>query len=126
MNQSLHATATSRLYQAGVDEQLMMEITGHRSLEGVRTNGESYKRSSDTQHETLSDIPNCSKRPRVENVVQQSPHVQLQLSSASMVFSATQHSQELSALSLPSAVFNGCTVMQLLRWHTPTVTEVTK
>ena len=32
-NHSLRATATSRLYQAGVDEQQAMEITRHRSLE---------------------------------------------------------------------------------------------
>ena len=34
---SLRATVTSRLYQSGVDEQLLMERTGHRSLEGVRS-----------------------------------------------------------------------------------------
>ena len=32
---SLRATATSRLYHAGVDEQLVMEVTGHCSVEGV-------------------------------------------------------------------------------------------
>ena len=34
-NHSLRATSTSRLYQSGVDEQLVMERTGHRSLTGV-------------------------------------------------------------------------------------------
>ena len=58
-NHSLRATATSRLYHSGVDEQLIMERTGHRSLEGVR----SYKRTSDTQGENLSDILNLEKRP---------------------------------------------------------------
>ena len=58
-NHSLRATAATRL---GVDEQLVMERTGHRSLEGVR----SYKRTSDLQHEALSDILNC-KVARVEN-----------------------------------------------------------
>ena len=48
-NHSLHAT---RLYQAGVDEQLIMERTGHRSLEGVR----SYKHTSEGQREAASDI----------------------------------------------------------------------
>ena len=38
------ATAATRLYNAGVDEQLIMETTGHRSLEGVR----SYKRTSES------------------------------------------------------------------------------
>ena len=57
-NHSLRATAATRLYQSGVDEQLVMERTGHRSLEGVR----SYKRTSDIQREALSDILN--KRTR--------------------------------------------------------------
>ena len=42
-----HATITSRLYQSGINEQLVMERTDHRSVEGVR----SYKRTSDEQRE---------------------------------------------------------------------------
>ena len=53
-NHSLRATATSRLYHHGIDKQLVMERTGHRSLEGVRA----YKRTSNTQRETLSNILN--------------------------------------------------------------------
>ena len=51
-NHSLRATAATRLYQAGVDEQLVMEKTGHRSIEGVR----SYKHTSEQQLQQLSDI----------------------------------------------------------------------
>ena len=47
---SLQVTAATRLYQSGVEEQLIMEKTGHGSLEGVR----SYKRISDEQRESLS------------------------------------------------------------------------
>ena len=57
-NHSLRATTATRLYQSGVDEQLVMEHTGHRSLDSVRH----YKRTSDEQCEALSDILN-SKRP---------------------------------------------------------------
>ena len=57
-NHSLRATTATRLYQLGVDEQLVMERTGHRNLDGVRH----YKRTSDKQQEALSDILN-SKRP---------------------------------------------------------------
>jgi len=60
-NHSLRATTATRLYQCGVDEQLVMECTGHRSLEGVHN----YKRTSDMQRETLSDILN-TKKPRVD------------------------------------------------------------
>ena len=55
-NHSLRATAATRLYQSGVDDQ---ERTGHCSLEGVH----SY-RTSDTQCQVLSDILNCSKKSR--------------------------------------------------------------
>ena len=55
-NHSLRATTATRLYQAGVDEQLIMERTGHRSLDGVR----SYKRTSDEQRVALSDIVNLT------------------------------------------------------------------
>ena len=50
MNHSLRATTATRLYQAGVDEQLIMERTGHRSIKGVR----SCKRTSQERQETLS------------------------------------------------------------------------
>ena len=45
-NHSLRATCATRLYKEGLDEQLIMERTGHRSLSGVR----SYKRTSDVHH----------------------------------------------------------------------------
>ncbi len=50
----IRATAATRLYNAGVDEQMIMETTGHRSLEGVR----SYKRTSECQKKSVSDILN--------------------------------------------------------------------
>ena len=94
-----------------MDKQLVMERTGHRSLEGVR----SYKRTSDTQQEALSDILNCSKRTRVEDpspqysIATASP-TNVQSASGSTVFAKSNTSQELRALSLPSSVFNDCTV----------------
>ena len=48
-NHSLRATAATRLYLSGVDEQLVMELTGHRSIEGIR----SYKRTSREQQENV-------------------------------------------------------------------------
>ena len=53
-NHSLRATSTSRLYQSGAEEQQVMERTGHRSVEGVR----SCKRTSEKQRQALSDILN--------------------------------------------------------------------
>ena len=41
-NHSLRVTAATRLFQAGVDEQLIMKRTGHCSIDGVRT----YKRAT--------------------------------------------------------------------------------
>jgi hypothetical protein len=56
-NHSLRATTATRLYSEGVDEQLVMERTGHRSIEGIR----SYKRTSSEQQENISDILNGKK-----------------------------------------------------------------
>ena len=41
-----------RLYQSGVDEQLVMERTGHRSIDGIR----SYKRTADFQRENIFEL----------------------------------------------------------------------
>ena len=61
-NHSLRATAATRLYSSGIDEQLVMERTGHRSAEEVR----SYKRTSSEQQEAVSDILSLCKRPCTE------------------------------------------------------------
>ncbi|XP_013380784.1 zinc finger MYM-type protein 2 [Lingula anatina] len=51
-NHSLRATTATRLFRRGVDEQLIMTKTGHRSVEGVR----SYKRPSEQQEQHISRI----------------------------------------------------------------------
>ena len=56
---SLRATAATRLYASGIDEQLVMERTGHHSIEGIR----SYKRTSSEQQQDVSDIlSNCKRQ----------------------------------------------------------------
>ena len=91
----------SRNYQqaiplhSGVDEQLVMEQTGHRSLEGVC----SYKRMSDQQWKALFDILNCPKRPRthsVESALQPPPPWSL---AQTYISSETQIHQLLCGLS---------------------------
>ncbi len=64
-NHSLRAIAATRLYSSGIDEQLVMERTGHRSLEGVR----SYKRTSTEQQETVSDILSNAKKQCSESTL---------------------------------------------------------
>ncbi len=62
-NHSLRATATTRLYDAQVDEASIMERTGHRSVNGVRA----YKRGSETLQEITSSVLNGSeKKAKVE------------------------------------------------------------
>ena len=63
-NHSLRATTATRLFQAGVDEQLIMEKTGHTSLDGVR----SYKRTSSTQQQCLSDILNTNSKSVISDL----------------------------------------------------------
>ena len=74
-NHLLRVTNATRLFQSGVDEQLIMARTGHRSVEGVR----SYKRISHEQRQTLSEVLNSAtngneepntevKKPRIEEL----------------------------------------------------------
>ena len=57
-NHSLRATAATRLFEAGVDEQLIMSRTGHRSCDGVR----SYKRQTEQLKKVTSDVLNASRQ----------------------------------------------------------------
>ena len=50
-NHSLRASSASRMYNSNVDEQLICEVTGHRS-NAVH----SYKRTCDDQRKTISNI----------------------------------------------------------------------
>ena len=34
-NHSLRVTAATRLFRRGVDEQVIMNVTGHRSVDGI-------------------------------------------------------------------------------------------
>ena len=49
-NHSLRSTAATKMYQNGIDEQLIMEIMGHRSLAVC-----GYKRTSDKQRKMASN-----------------------------------------------------------------------
>ena len=49
-NHSLRATTATRLFHVDVDEQLIMERTGHRSHDGVRSN----KRTCTEQQQQIS------------------------------------------------------------------------
>ena len=53
-NHSLRATAATRLFEAKVDEQLIMQRTGHSTTSGVR----SYKRVGEKLKPVKSDILN--------------------------------------------------------------------
>ena len=72
-NHSLRATATTRLYDALVDEATIMERTGHRSTDGVRA----YKRTSEKLKESSSNVLNqCEKKPKVEDSLKAvTPHL---------------------------------------------------
>ena len=64
MNHSLRATLASRMFQSNVPEQIIKEVTGHRS-DCVRT----YKRTSDDIRKDASEkISGDSKGGKVEKV----------------------------------------------------------
>ena len=100
---SRRATAATRLYASGVDEQLVMERTGHRSIEGIR----SYKRTSSKQQEAVSDLLTNPKRICIEGA-QSSTEVVLPemavVSQGSTVSSAASESSTDTSIDLPSSV----------------------
>lgn len=63
-NHSLRSTSTTRLYNAHVDEQLIMLRTGHTSTKGVRC----YKRTSEQLLEETSDILNKKSKLEPEQI----------------------------------------------------------
>ena len=64
-NHSLRATAATRLFEAGVDEQLIMQRTGHSTTAGVR----SHKRIGEKIRSVTSDVLNCNKKVKTEESV---------------------------------------------------------
>ncbi len=60
-NHSLRVTTATRLFQAGIDEHLIMKRTAQRSLDGIRL----YKRISTEQELTVSSVLNSE--PASEN-----------------------------------------------------------
>lgn len=97
-NHSLRATSASRLHQSGVEEQMVMERTGHRSVDGVR----SYQRTSEEQRIALSDILN--HRPAVststEHLTSTANTVQLQSTTGALT----------GVYNLQSATFSHCNI----------------
>ena len=57
-NYTLRVTTATRLFDEGVDEQLIVDRTGHSSTDGVST----YKRTSDKLKELTSDVLNCGTK----------------------------------------------------------------
>ena len=65
-NHSLRATAATRMFDAGVDEQLIMSRTGHSSTVGVR----SYKRITSSLKEKTSNVLNGPSGPDTSSTCQ--------------------------------------------------------
>ena len=56
VHREFRVTSANRLFQSGMDEQLIVSRTGHRSVQGVRT----YKKISDDQRQTISSVLNAT------------------------------------------------------------------
>ena len=62
-NHSLRVTSATRLFQNGIDEQLIMSNTGHRSVDGVRC----YKRIGEEQKKHMSSVLNSTTNGEQSN-----------------------------------------------------------
>ena len=96
-NHSLRATAT-RLYLLGIDEQLVMESSGHRSTEGIR----SYKHTTMEQKEVVSDILSNTKWQCKQVAVREKP-AENEASNTDIMTSSNHYSNTANLLvSLPT------------------------
>ena len=68
-NHSLRASLATRLYDAEVDEQLIMSRTSHSSTEGVRA----YKRASTKLKQVTSDVLNNPQRKPLKELTVAQP-----------------------------------------------------
>ena len=73
---SLRVTAATRLFLAGVNEQLIMKRMGHRSVDGVRK----YKQISEEQNENSSKILNQEKKIKLKDQTGASKQMPLNIS----------------------------------------------
>ncbi len=62
-NHSLRVSAATHLFDSGVDEQLIMNRTGHSGTDGVRV----YKRASEKLQEYTSDVLNQATSSTAES-----------------------------------------------------------
>ena len=111
---SLRDTTAIRLFQKGVEEQLIISRTGHRSVEGVQT----YKRIGDEQKQMILDILNeatnteeeipSSKRMKIApySSISSPTHIP---TTSNTVSSFQANSLSSSASFIPSIHFTGCT-----------------
>ena len=97
-NHSLRATTATRLYHKGVDKQHIMEITGHSSLDGVR----SYKRTSKMQQMAISDMLSVTSQDQPR---EPRPYPTI---SASQSVSASQNVNTWTHDGAPKLAFNCC------------------
>ena len=71
---SLRATAATRMFDAGVDEQLIMSRTGHSSSNGVR----SYKRITENLKEMTSNVLNGQQEKKIKLEESQPEQVEIE------------------------------------------------
>ena len=102
-NHSLRATTATRLFHHNVDEQLIMQRTGHTSIDGVR----SYKRPCMKQQQRISQLLNSGSERETSSLHSLSllpnhhEHVEIQ----SSVKDGASINQPMS---LDSLIFNPC------------------
>ena len=96
-NHSLRTTAATQLFQKGIDEQLIMHVTGHRNTTGVRC----YKRISEDQKQHLSVCREVEPTDKKFKEQQTIPNLSSDVKLLSATTPCTQH---------PQFNFTDCTV----------------
>ena len=102
---SLRATAVTRLHHHNIEEQQIMERTGHGSAEAVR----SYKRTSSIQQERVSGILNNEKGHCNASMTAESVYVQ------------TNQNEQMNHLSLECTSSNSIPVFNIFNCSTASI-----
>ena len=93
-NHSLRRICATKLYNSGMDEQRIMSVTGHRSVNAVHI----YKEMSDEQQQEISD--KIQAKYQTENKENEPPKLK----------KVKLEENELCNKIVPTFTFNNCTV----------------
>ena len=106
-------TNTMRLFQSGVDEQLNISHTGHKSVDGIC----SYKRISEEQKKTASEILSSACTKINTKPAELDQPTRMKLSGHDQAISVTSQTNANTSLTNPTCRVIKCIMHTFLYFH---------